>query len=195
VNFLAHLYLSGPPGEIMAGNFIADSVRASMLNEFSPGIRNGIGLHREIDSYTDNHPVVAQSKERLRERYHKYAPVIVDVFYDHFLATNWKNYCPVDLKTWSRNTYTSLGHYLPLFPNRSLRFYEYMVTYDILTGYSQMEGIKRVMKGMSRRARFDSGMETCTEELLTHYCDFKMEFAVFFPDLMKRCNQYLLAVS
>jgi len=191
MNFLAHLYLSGPPSEIMVGNFIADSVRTSMLERFSPDVRKGIGLHREIDTFTDNHPVVLQSKERLRVRYHKYAPVIVDVFYDHFLAVQWKEYSPIALSAWSRDTYSFLSGYLNLFPPRSLQFYGYMTGNDILTAYASTEGIRRVMRGMSHRASFNSGMETCVEELQEHYEAFNGEFTAFFPDLQSHCAQFL----
>src|SRR5690349_12341831 len=99
MNFLAHIFLSGDDPEIMVGNFIGDFVKGRNLDDrFSSGIVKGIELHRAIDEYTDSHPVVAQSKNRLRPKYRHYAPVIVDVFYDHFLAKNWKNYHPTSLE-------------------------------------------------------------------------------------------------
>jgi acyl carrier protein phosphodiesterase len=48
-------------------------------------IQNGITLHRAIDTFTDAHPVFREST-KVTFRYHHYAGVIVDVFYDHFLA-------------------------------------------------------------------------------------------------------------
>src|SRR6188768_77560 len=93
MNFLAHLYLSGNDNKIMVGNFIADFVKGRVaLNQFEPAIIRGIELHRAIDEYTDNHPVVTISKNRLRPTYRHYSGVIVDVFYDHFLARNWNTY-------------------------------------------------------------------------------------------------------
>ena len=92
MNFLAHLFLSGEPGELMVGNFIADSVKGNAMNDFSEGIQKGIILHRAIDTFTDSHNEMQKSKERLRPRYKKYAPVITDIFYDHFLAVNWQDY-------------------------------------------------------------------------------------------------------
>jgi acyl carrier protein phosphodiesterase len=194
VNFLAHLYLSGPPGEIMLGNFMADSVRSSMDHEFSAGIQQGIRLHRHIDRFTDNHPLVTQSKERLRVRYHKYAPVIVDVFYDHFLAHYWKEYYPdASLGPYAEVIYTFLGKHRSVFPDRSNQFFEYMVRTNALCLYAKTEGIQRVMTGMSHRARFSSGMETCTEELILHYPEFEQEFRLFFPELRASCDNLLLS--
>jgi acyl carrier protein phosphodiesterase len=184
MNFLAHLFLSGPQSELMAGNFLADSVRTGMMPNFSPGIQKGILLHRAIDSYTDHHAVVELSKERLRPRYHKYASVIVDVFYDHFLAIHFDQYSSVPLDQYAQSAYTFLAGYRAIFPDQALRFYDYMTKYDILTAYAEIDGITRVMKGMAHRARFESGMQTCTEELREHYEAFGNEFDVFFPELL-----------
>src|SRR5450432_1821563 len=90
MNFLAHLYLSGDNPQVMIGNFIGDFVKGKNLTErFDTDVAKGIALHREIDWFTDTHIVVKQSKDRLRPKYRHYAGVIVDIFYDHFLAKNW----------------------------------------------------------------------------------------------------------
>jgi acyl carrier protein phosphodiesterase len=189
MNFLAHLFLSGEPSELMVGNFIADSVKGSATDNFSEEIQKGIKLHRAIDTFTDNHPEMLKSKERLRPRYKKYAPVITDIFYDHFLATSWQEYSAVSLREYTNQVYKYLEDYIAVFPERSQQFYAYMIKYDILFAYTKIEGIERVMQGMSRRAHFISGMETATEELVKNYDDFKAEFKLFFPDLQKHVSQ------
>ena len=68
MNFLSHLYLSGESEGLLIGNFIADSLKGSAFNTFSPEIQKGILLHRKIDTYTDSHPIVDESKKRLREK-------------------------------------------------------------------------------------------------------------------------------
>src|SRR5437870_13401328 len=93
MNFLAHLYLSGDDNEVKVGNFIGDFVQGKDLElRYGKRIAKGILLHREIDFFTDHHPVVKQSKDRLRPNYRHYAGVIVDIFYDHFLASKWNSH-------------------------------------------------------------------------------------------------------
>ena len=191
MNFLAHLYLSGEPSELMVGNFIADSVKGSSVLNFSEGIQKGIKLHRSIDMYTDAHAIVQQSKERLRIRYKKYAPVISDIFYDHFLAVNWSKYSAISLKNYTTRIYSFLENYYAVFPERSKQFFQYMIRYDILYNYSNIAGIQKVLNGMSSRASFNSGMETSTEELDIYYSEFKSEFEQFFPDLQQHVNEFL----
>lgn len=183
MNFLAHIFLSGDHSEVMVGNFIADSVKRSDLAKFSLGIQEGIRLHRAIDTYTDNHAVTLKSKVRLRERYGKYSPVVADIFYDHFLATHWDDYSEVSLRVYADQTYKFLETHYAIFPERAKQFFNYMTKYDILFSYSKIEGIDKVMQGMSRRARFESGMETAAEALLMDYEDYRTEFREFFPEL------------
>ena len=192
MNFLAHLFLSGQPSELMVGNFIADSVKGNAMSDFSEGIQKGIILHRAIDSFTDSHADMQKSKERLRPRYKKYAPVITDIFYDHFLAVNWQDYSAVSLRDYTNKVYTYLGEHYSIFPQRSKQFYDYMIKYDILFAYTKLEGIEKVMQGMSRRAHFISGMETATEELEKHYKDFEIEFQSFFPELQSHVKTQIL---
>ena len=90
MNFLAHIYLSFGDDEITLGNFFADHIRGNKFKHFPEKIQKGIVLHREIDTYTDAHPIAKQSSRRLHANYSHYSRVIVDIFYDHFLAKNWK---------------------------------------------------------------------------------------------------------
>ncbi|MEX0290603.1 MAG: DUF479 domain-containing protein, partial [Flavobacteriaceae bacterium] len=92
MNFLAHIYLSFGDDEITIGNFIADSIRGKKYKHLPERVQKGVILHRAIDTFTDAHPTVRQSSKRLHENYSHYSRVIVDIFYDHFLAKNWKNY-------------------------------------------------------------------------------------------------------
>ncbi len=195
MNFLAHLYLSGQEEELMVGNFIADHVKGKQIASYSEGIIKGIRLHRQIDSYTDQHTTVLQSKMRLRERYRHYAPVIVDIFYDHFLAIHWQQYSSLELGTYSKNVHAIISKYEGVLPEKSHLFFQYMLKYDILEAYGKIAGIQKVLAGMARRTPFMSGMENATEELLTHYALFEQEFADFFPQLQAYVNEQLIAFS
>lgn len=92
MNYLAHLYLSGNDHQLMVGNFIGDAVKGSLYEQFPGRIREGILLHRQIDTYTDNHPKIRQAKSYFSKSYGKYSGVVVDVLFDHFLASNWNKY-------------------------------------------------------------------------------------------------------
>ncbi len=183
MNFLSHLYLSGNSEGLLIGNFIADSVKGSDYKFFSTPIQQGIVLHRKIDSFTDSHEIVEQSKQRLREKYRKYASVIVDVYYDHFLAKNWHLYSNESLKTYVQKIYLLIQKNNDILPLKSAQFTKYMLHHNILEAYSELDGINRVLQGMAHRASFESNMEKAIVDLQEHFLLFENEFKLFFPEL------------
>ena len=183
LNYLAHLYLSGEDEQLLFGNFIADHVKGNALLQYEPGIQRGIRLHRMIDTYTDTHDVVLQGKVRLRPYVSKYAPVALDILYDHFLAVGWNDHHPLPLETYTLNTYASLDSNIMLMPEKTRHMYAYMRKDDWLSGYSQISGIDMALRGLSRRTKFESNLGNATIALREHYDEFKNEFADFFSDL------------
>lgn len=184
MNFLAHLSLSGDNPRLMVGNFIGDFVKGRKpLEAFDADIVRGIGLHRAIDSFTDTHAVVLQSKRRLQPVYRHYAGVIVDVFYDHYLARDWRVYNEGKLADFARDCYTTLESYYPILPARVQEMLPYMKGGNWLVHYAEIEGINQSLKGMSRRTKYASGMEHAVGALQTHYAEFGLEFAAFYPEL------------
>lgn len=184
MNFLAHIYLSGNDPLITLGNFIGDFVKGNQANSFPEKVRNGIRLHRSIDQYTDTHATVLRSKIRLRADYRHYAPVIVDVYYDHFLARYWEEYHDTSLPEYTHQFYKMIKKHHDLLPERAHKMFDYMSRDNWLLGYSEITGIEQALGGMSRRTKFDSGMEQAGENLRADYELFKTEFEEFFPDLI-----------
>jgi acyl carrier protein phosphodiesterase len=192
MNFLAHLYLSGNNTKIMVGNFIGDFVKGkSSLQQFETDIVKGIELHRAIDAFTDTHPVVAQSKNRLRPKYRHYAGVIVDVFYDHFLASSWDLYHPQPLAEFAAHAYRTIEQHHSILPEDVRYMLPYMISGNWLVNYAQLEGIHRALSGMASRTSFVSKMEQAVNDLRTHYPDFKKEFEEFFPLLDTMAQKFI----
>ncbi|WP_245891919.1 acyl carrier protein phosphodiesterase [Polaribacter glomeratus] len=191
MNFLAHLYLSQNNTNIMIGNFIADHIRGNIYEGFSKEIQQGIFLHREIDTFTDAHKVVRKSKRRLHKRYRHYDGVIIDIFFDHFLAKNWANYSaiPLDMYTDAINDlFDSISSELPV---KSQQFIKYMIEYNILFNYQFEDGIEKVLNGMNHRTKGKSQMNLAIEDLQILHKEFEEDFTLFFKDLLYFTNQKL----
>lgn len=194
MNFLAHLYLSGDDPDVMVGNFIGDFVKGRDLREkFGAGIARGIELHRAIDEFTDRHPVVKRSKNRLWPKYRHYSAVIIDVFYDHFLAIQWKDFSQEPLEKYSRRAYTLILTHEIILPVRVKQMLPFMMRGNWLMNYALVEGIHRALSGMSRRTTFESKMQEATEDLKLSYEGFQSEFEEFFPALKTFCEEWLNA--
>ncbi|HEX8268414.1 MAG TPA: acyl carrier protein phosphodiesterase [Flavobacterium sp.] len=183
MNFLAHIYLSGDSDLIKIGNFMADGIRGKDYKLLPDTVQKGVLLHREIDTFTDAHPVFRQSTKRLHARYHHYAGVIVDVIYDHFLAKNWQNYSDESLEDFVSRFYVSLQENNEFLTPKTRNLLPIMIEYNWLVSYREVSGIGRILSQMDQRTSNRSQMRFAVEELETHYADFETEFTIFFADL------------
>lgn len=184
MNFLAHIYLSFGDDEITIGNFIADSIRGNKYKHLPDRIQKGILLHREIDTYTDSHPITRVSSKRLHKNYSHYSRVIVDIFYDHFLAKNWKQYSDTPLDIFVDKFYDLLEDNITVLPDGTKRMIPYMISDNWLLNYAKMEGISRVLNGMNRRTKNKSKMNYAILDLEENYEAFEVEFTDFFNELV-----------
>jgi len=191
MNFLAHLYLSGKNEEIIIGNFVADHVKGSAVRKFSVGIQKGIQLHRDIDAYTDSHPVFLKSKKRLLPNYQKYSGVIVDMFYDHFLSANWNDYSDEHIEVFTKRMYKILFKKYLILPPKTRRILPFMAKDNWLVGYGRLEGLNNALKGMASRTSFESGMENAVGDMKMDYEEYKSEFQRFFPEIVKFSENFL----
>lgn len=188
MNILAHLFLSQSDINLMVGNFIADHIKGNKIAPYSEEITRGIMMHRAIDTFTDQHPLVMKSKVRLHPKYHKYAGVLVDLFYDHILAKNFSNYSPIPITTFSKSAYISLKSKASEFPERSKLVLKYMSEQDWLTNYSTISGMKKTFIGISKRTKFKSRMEEAAFDLEKDFKIYEKEFNLFFKDLFEYCR-------
>ncbi len=194
MNFLAHLYLSGnsPDNSVLIGNFIADFIKGNQFEQYNDGIIKGIRLHRAIDTFTDAHSIVSESKKRLYPNYHKFAGVIVDIFYDHFLAINWSAYSAIPLHEFADKVYGTLLHSKIDLPKGVQEMLPYMISSNWLVSYSTVNGIEKILAQMSRRVKHTKiNMELSVPQLKREYLLFEKEFKSFFPEIIKHVEEHL----
>jgi acyl carrier protein phosphodiesterase len=191
MNFLAHSHLSGENRNILFGNFIADSVKGKAMNDFPNNIKKGILLHRKIDSFTDKHEVFKSSVKLIRPAYGKFSGVVVDIYYDHFLAVNWKEYSNISLKSFARHVYLILGNNFSLLPARTKRMLPFLIAQNWLVGYSRFDGLKNVFAGMDRRTNNISGMKDAVIQLKINYDELGLQFKEFYPQLQHFAKEQL----
>src|SRR5437764_390941 len=126
MNHLAHLYLSQQSEKLMVGNFIADAVKGKKFLDYEEEISRGILMHREIDTFTDSNKIISHSKSFFRNRYGLFSSVLIDLFYDHFLAANWKDYSNEPLASFADRCYHVFEKYLSIMPERNRMMFPYM---------------------------------------------------------------------
>jgi len=183
MNLLAHIYLSGNNNELKVGNFMADPIKGSDFENYPGDFRRGIILHRKIDSFTDAHPIVQQSTHRLFEKFRHYNGVINDVFYDHFLAKNWKNYHSQDLASYIQDFYRLLEENFDILPEKIQNFFPYMKSQNWLLSYKDISGIEKILSQMSARIKGDFCLNEGIDILKNNYSAYEEEFTLFFEEI------------
>lgn len=167
----------------MVGNFMADTLRGKEKNDLPAGVLLGVNIHHAIDNFTDNHPLVLETRKILYPYFSKYAGVVQDVYFDHFLARDWSKYSEVELADFASGVYSVLRKNSILFNQRAERTFYYMSTQNWLLNYSSLKGLDRSLTGLSRRASFQNNMDQSIEPLLNHEEELHQLFDDFFPQL------------
>ena len=180
---------------VTIGNFMADGIYGESYKKYPSDIQKGILLHREIDTFTDAHPIVRQSTKRLHINYGHYSSVIVDILYDHFLAKNWDTYSTIPLKDFSVSFYNLLEESYEILPLRIQNLMPFMIADNWLLNYSKIEGVQQVLDGMNRRTKYKSKMNEATKELKIHYDEFEEEFTLFFDELITFSKNKLIEIN
>mgnify|MGYP006191885725 FL=1 len=170
---------------------MADSIRGNSYENYPEEIKKGILLHRSIDSFTDMHPVYRQSKHRLHEKYGHYSGVIMDIFYDHFLAKNWANYSNKKLEEYADEFYQLLRDNYDLLTAKIQGMMPYMIARNWLVSYASISGLEMILFQMDYRTKNRVAMHESIVELQKFYLEFETEFTQFFMELQEHCQQKL----
>lgn len=189
MNFLAHIYLSGNNDLIKIGNFIADGIRGHDYEQFPIDVQKGILIHRAIDTFTDAHPIFRKSKHRLHEAYGHYSGVIMDIFYDHFLAKNWTSYSDEKLEDYAERFYQSLRDNYDWLNPKTQAMMPSMIGRNWLASYATVEGIGMILFQMDHRTKNRVSMQNAVKELEQYYTEFESEFTTFFEELRAHVQQ------
>ena len=188
MNFLAHLFLSCKDEDLLIGNFLADFLKKKEADSLSERYKAGIQLHRKIDQYTDNHPIVIQGVRRLYPYHSKYASVIIDIFYDYFLIKNWNEFSSQSFPDFRRQVYSILLDHINEMPSALRPNVEHMVNGDWLASYGNEEGILYAVSRMSRRASRPELLENAGLSLSKYQDAFNEEFLGFFPAVIQEID-------
>ena len=191
MNFLAHAHLSGNDEELLTGNLMADAVKGKSWMQYADGIQKGILLHRRIDDFTDKHPLVRQSKALIREHFGLYSGVITDIYFDHFLATEWQNYSDTPLVNFSRHVYGILSKHFTLLPPRMKYILPFMIAQNWLNSYASPRELEQIFYNMDRRTGFRSGMKTAVAVMKIHYDNLYENFRAFYPQLEQQVKEIM----
>ena len=164
---------------------MGDFVKGRVDPARPPALRHAIFQHRRIDSFTDAHPLVKRSKQRIHPEFRRYAGILIDVFFDHFLATEWRRYAAVPLDEFVEHVYNQVNRHLQALPPRMQLSMRYMVANDLLRSYRTVDGIGQALRGIETRLPRPSRLGEAVTELESAYLALRGDFTEFFPQLIR----------
>lgn len=191
MNYLAHAYLSFELPEILVGNMISDFVKGKKKFEYDPGVQEGIALHREIDRFTDHHPVTKNVRDIFRPVYRLYSGAIIDVLFDHFLATDENEFTEIKLNNFTINTYHILTQHADIFPEKFRQIFPYMKTQNWLYNYRLRWGVEKSLGGLVRRSKYMEESESAYRLFNENYEIIRNAYKDFFPELKEHSLKFI----
>lgn len=183
MNHLMHLFLSGSDPEILVGNLMGDFVKGRLDDRFPPGIRRGLEIHRKIDSFAADNEFFLRSKHCIDPRFGHFRAVLVDIFYDHFLACYWKDFSLVSLEEFICSSHQTLSHYEALLPPRLLELLPRMFSRHWLIAYREPAGIETALWRMSERFTRQNPLAEGFIELSKKRDSLLRDFRGFLPEI------------
>lgn len=192
MNYLAHVFLQRSSPDLLIGGLLGDFVKGALDARFSPAVQEGILLHRAIDRYTDGHPIVRASTALVSPLRRRFAGILIDVFYDHFLACHWARYSEQNLEAFTHQVYATLAARSAEYPERLQRMLPYMTEQDWLASYMHIESVDAALHGIARRfQRYPRAavLGDGVQELIQNYAALEQQFLEFFPGLIAFVNR------
>ncbi|MGQ0578465.1 MAG: acyl carrier protein phosphodiesterase [Betaproteobacteria bacterium] len=185
MNYLAHLYLSDPHEEAWLGSLMGDFVKGPLDGRYGSEVTRAIAKHRRIDVFTDAHPVVLRSKSRMSAERRRYAGIMVDVFYDHFLARHWEDFHDEPLAEFTGRVYRVLARYRAVLPQRLQIMAPMMMQWDWLGSYADIGSIYAALNRMGQRLKRENRLLNSADELVANYAQLEADFRAFLPDVRR----------
>lgn len=185
MNFLGHIYFSNNDLELMQANLFGDFVKGNKLEHFPQKIQDGILLHRRIDGFIDHHPSVVKLLHQLYESLPKVAGIAVDLYFDHLLAKNWKEFHQMEYKEFIQKFYDSLNNSTEFYSEKFQSMLAKMKSVNWLYYYQFMEGLEKSSTGLSKRISFPNQLHLAPQVFMIHEKKITETFFEYMEDAKK----------
>ncbi len=195
MNYLAHIFLSGGDGRVQVGNFMADAVKGSSFGGYPEPVVRGIRLHRAIDHFTDTHPEVKRAVNDLKPHFGRYSGALLDIYFDHLLASRFGEFSRVPLERFSRRFYWAMILNKRYLPDRIRGFMWHFIMTGRLSKYATVEGIEESVGIMARYGRMKVDPRQAADYLREHEAGLRAVFSPFFAELQAFCRDYIHGLS
>ena len=187
MNYLAHFHLSHGDNELLLGALLGDFVKGPLTGERSRGLEQGILLHRKIDAFTDSHSLLTQAQRAFSPEFRRYAGIMTDVLFDHFLNQHWQQFHHQPLTKFSTQVYQLINNNPQLTPSAQLQANN-LVRYDVFEKFRHWETVDGTLIRISKRIKRDNPLARSAPEMKSHYLQLEQTFLNFYPALQQHAT-------
>lgn len=191
MNFLAHSLFGFDNPELVVGQFCGDFVRGSDLSSFPAGVEQGIRLHRHLDQFTDKHASLTPVRQSMPDVPRRFAGIVVDVLFDHYLALRWEQISDVSLEKHEQQVIRSLYEHEAYLPDRLIRFTRLLERECILQNNVHLAAIELTLARIAKRSERFAVLALNQERLDALRDRLEQPFDAFFPQLQKSAKEYI----
>lgn len=185
MNFLAHAYLSFNDTDLIVGNLIADMIKGKQIENLPLEVQQGIWLHRQIDTFTDRHPMVKETKKVFDKTAGRYNGSFLDVAYDHFLSRS-ETFRPKEgWEEFANNCYKAIESRATVLPSQFISMFLYMKGENWMLNYGDKWLIEKSFERLQNRATYIQKEIPVYRDFEKHYDEISASFDAFFPDLVE----------
>lgn len=193
MNYLAHALLAGPLASDRVGGVIGDFVKGPLVPRpdwLGAALADGVMLHRRIDSFAEMHAAFRRSRSRVSEGRRRYGGIMVDMFYDHFLAVRWPRFSTQPLTAFTAETYRLIETHGEPLPEAFAPVFARMAAQDWLASYRESSSVALALDRMAQyRLRQPNPLAGAGEELQQEYAGLETDFLAFLPDALAFAEQ------
>ncbi|MHA2861498.1 acyl carrier protein phosphodiesterase [Vibrio harveyi] len=191
MNFLAHLHIADHCNSHLMGNLLGDFVKGDPSKQYQADISNGIKLHRFVDRITDHHAIVEECKPHFTGVARRFAPIALDMFWDHCLAKHWHSFSEQSLDSFVQYAYLQVNEQISeQLPPRFLLLHSRMWSGGWLQSYQYLENIEFALHRMSQRTPRMADLKTTFEVLDNEYEQLEGKFAALYRDVLSQSAEY-----
>lgn len=189
MNYLAHFHLGAGNEGLVIGGLLGDFVKGPLNGHYPKDWELGIKLHRQIDSFTDNHPVLKDCQQMLAPSYRRYSGIMLDVLFDHFLNQHWQRFHPQTLTAFSTEIYEILTHAENM-PKAARQQADVLIRHDVLGNYRHWQTVEATLQKISKRLRRENPLMSAAAALKPHYDELERFFLLFYPSVQNYAEDF-----
>ena len=182
MNYLVHLYLAGEDVELQLGGMMGDFVKGPIPADVPEKLALGLHLHRRIDSLAQTSPHTRQSRQRLQPKFGHGRGIIIDIFYDHFLAANWADHASEPLESYAAGVYRLLQENHQQLPPGLQQVAPRMIEYNWLVSYQHRAVVGKALQRIAQRLSRPLPLGEGVDDLSAHEASFRQDFKGFMAE-------------